>query len=108
MIIKSLGILITLIGSLPSVIIGRIIVGITSGINMTIIPIYINEMSPKEIAGLMGSYIQTILNIGILLAYAFGNFINLYTINQDWGHQTKKCFKDTLRIIIGAECLHLG
>ena len=30
-------------------------------------------MSPKEISGLMGSHIQTILNIGILLAYGFGN-----------------------------------
>ena len=70
----------TLFGSLPSVIIGRLIVGITSGINMTIVPIYINEMSPKEIAGLMGSYIQTILNIGILLSYSFGKLMIIFNL----------------------------
>jgi MFS family permease len=46
--------------------IGRLIGGIAVGINSQMVPIYINEISPIEISGIMGSMFQTMVNLGIL------------------------------------------
>lgn len=51
---------------------GRFLSGISTGINAELVPIYINELSPIEISGVMGSLFQFFINIGILIAFLMG------------------------------------
>lgn len=48
---------------------GRVICGIGVGGSATVIPIYMSEMSPKEIRGQLGSCYQLTYTIGILASY---------------------------------------
>lgn len=52
--------------------IGRLIGGVAVGINSQIVPIYINEITPIEISGIMGSMFQTMVNLGILISNLTG------------------------------------
>ena len=53
--------------------IGRFICGIASGLNLSIIAIYISEMAPLEVSGALGSYTQLFISIGILTPSLLGN-----------------------------------
>ncbi|KAJ5579530.1 uncharacterized protein N7459_005515 [Penicillium hispanicum] len=55
--------------SLSAFYIGRVICGLGIGGSATIIPIYMSEMSPKEIRGQLGSCYQLTYTIGILVSY---------------------------------------
>lgn len=55
--------------SLPAFYIGRVICGLGVGGSATVIPIYMSEMSPKEIRGQLGSCYQLTYTIGILASY---------------------------------------
>jgi sugar porter (SP) family MFS transporter len=48
---------------------GRVICGVGVGSSSTVIPIYMSEMSPKEIRGRLGSCYQLTFTIGILASY---------------------------------------
>ncbi|KAJ5722698.1 hypothetical protein N7488_000733 [Penicillium malachiteum] len=48
---------------------GRVICGLGVGASATVIPIYMSEMSPKEIRGQLGSCYQLTYTIGILASY---------------------------------------
>ncbi|KAF3384354.1 Quinate permease [Penicillium rolfsii] len=54
--------------SLPVFYVGRVICGLGIGGSATIIPIYMSEMSPKEIRGQLGSCYQLTYTIGILVS----------------------------------------
>ncbi len=72
------------IGSIPyPQIIGRFISGISAGVNSQLVPLYINEMSPIEISGFMGSFFQAFLNFGILTSYLMGLGIPEDAANYD-------------------------
>ena len=49
--------------------VGRFICGIAGGINCSVVPTYINEMSPKKIRGELSSYWNTSVLFGIFLSY---------------------------------------
>ena len=51
---------------------GRLLTGIATGINSQIIPIYINELTPIEVSGAMGTFFQSFINVGILISYVMG------------------------------------
>lgn len=55
--------------SLPAFYVGRVVCGLGIGGSATIIPIYMSEMSPKEIRGQLGSCYQLTYTIGILVSY---------------------------------------
>ncbi|CAI7652228.1 unnamed protein product [Penicillium pancosmium] len=55
--------------SLPVFYVGRVICGLGVGGSATVIPIYMSEMSPKEIRGQLGSCYQLTYTIGILASY---------------------------------------
>ncbi|KAL4894950.1 general substrate transporter [Aspergillus ambiguus] len=55
--------------SLPVFYVGRVICGFGVGGAATVIPIYMSEMSPKEIRGRLGSCYQFSFTIGILVSY---------------------------------------
>ena len=64
-----LGVVITLIGSPYCLLIGRLISGLIVGFNSSLIPLYISEVSPAEIRGVTGSFMNS---TGILVSYLFG------------------------------------
>ena len=53
-------------------IVGRLLSGVSMGINSQIIPIYINELTPIEVSGTMGTFFQSFINVGILVSYIMG------------------------------------
>ena len=53
--IALIGVMFTMLGPYVLVIIGRFIVGFTVGINCTAVTMYINELSPASLSGLMGA-----------------------------------------------------
>ncbi|OJJ37344.1 hypothetical protein ASPWEDRAFT_107795 [Aspergillus wentii DTO 134E9] len=55
--------------SLPLFYFGRVICGLGIGGSATVIPIYMSEMSPKEIRARLGSCYQFTYTIGILISY---------------------------------------
>ena len=50
----------------------RIIQGLLTGCYMSIIPIYINEISPKQIVGSIGIFTQLFVVIGIVFSFSIG------------------------------------
>ena len=50
-----IGVMLTMLGPYTLVIIGRLVVGFTVGINCTAVTMYINELSPASLSGLMGA-----------------------------------------------------
>ncbi|KAJ5528942.1 hypothetical protein N7527_002335 [Penicillium freii] len=69
--IFSLGVILETIDShsLPVFYLGRVICGLGVGGSATVIPIYMSEMSPKEIRGSLGSCYQLTYTVGILVSY---------------------------------------
>ncbi|KAE8145482.1 general substrate transporter [Aspergillus avenaceus] len=55
--------------SLPIFYLGRVICGLGIGGSATVIPIYLSEMSPKDIRARLGSCYQFTFTIGILVSY---------------------------------------
>lgn len=74
-------------GAYPQII-GRFLSGISCGINCQLIPLYINELTPIEISGFMGSFFQSALNVGIMISYIMGLKIpddsTNYDTSDDW------------------------
>ena len=60
-------------------IIGRVIVGLGVGIAAQIVPLYLAEVSPQEIRGLMISFNVAMITIGQLLSCIF-----VYYIRPNW------------------------
>jgi len=55
-----------------SLYIGRFILGIYVGIASGIIPVYLISISPPEVSGIVGSFNQLLITIGIATAYGLG------------------------------------
>jgi len=51
---------------------GRVIIGLTVGLNTTLVPLYIKEMSPSEMSGLTGFFNSHTYNFGILFSSLLG------------------------------------
>ncbi len=52
----------------------RFVSGIIVGINSSVIPLYLKEMSPVSISGLVGSLNNLFINLGMIVAYVLGLF----------------------------------
>ena len=53
--------------------VGRIVAGFCSGVNVALVSIYINEMSPDSMRGRTGAFNQLYITIGILATSVMGN-----------------------------------
>jgi sugar porter (SP) family MFS transporter len=51
---------------------GRFILGLAIGLNSTVIPLYVSEMSPTELTGFFGAFHQIFICLGIFVAYLLG------------------------------------
>ena len=73
-IVISIGSLFTLITNINLFIIGRAITGFCIGFNSTLVPLYMNEITPLSIKGLAGAFNQVQICIGSFIAVllAFG------------------------------------
>ncbi len=58
--------------SLSCLEIARLVCGICSGLNTTIVPLYIQEISPLSISGATGSYNELFITIGIWVTSLIG------------------------------------
>ncbi|BFZ23720.1 hypothetical protein BsWGS_26759 [Bradybaena similaris] len=64
---------ITLAAKSPEcLILSRVIVGLHSGLNITLCPLYLAEISPRKIRGAIGTCHQLAVTIGILVSQVFG------------------------------------
>ena len=52
----------------PSLLFGRFVSGLGGGLAIVYVPIYVNDVSPIELRGILGSMTQISVNFGILLA----------------------------------------
>ena len=55
----------------------RLLQGVLSGMYLALVPIYIHEISPKEIVGLLGCLTQLCVGLGVLVSYFIGMIFNL-------------------------------
>ncbi|XP_055515585.1 solute carrier family 2, facilitated glucose transporter member 5-like isoform X2 [Leucoraja erinacea] len=58
--------------SFEIIIIARIIIGICAGLSSNVVPMYLGELSPKNLRGALGVAPQLFITIGILIAQLFG------------------------------------
>lgn len=59
-------------------IIGKLIQGICAGAECSLAPLYISEMSPKSLKGIMGNINLAALPIGIIIAQLLSYMMNPY------------------------------
>ena len=71
-VIAIIGLVCSVFVELPILLVGRFISGFCVGLNSVLVPLYINEVSPISIKGIMGSMNQVFICLGILIAYTMG------------------------------------
>ncbi|XP_041482841.1 solute carrier family 2, facilitated glucose transporter member 5-like [Lytechinus variegatus] len=62
-------------GSPEMIIIGRFVIGFSVGMSLTIVPMYLAEISPVNLRGAITTVHQLLITIGLLLAQALGFFV---------------------------------
>jgi len=55
-----------------ALLVGRLICGYCVGLNSTLVPLYIAEVSPTPIKGVTGTFNQLFFSVGLIVAYSFG------------------------------------
>ncbi|XP_069804820.1 solute carrier family 2, facilitated glucose transporter member 5-like isoform X2 [Dendropsophus ebraccatus] len=58
--------------SFEVIIFSRLVIGICAGLSSNVVPMYLGEMSPKNLRGGIGVMPQLLITIGILIAQIFG------------------------------------
>jgi len=71
------GLVQTVAPTLPVVVVARAIIGVASGASTVLVPIYLGELAPPNLRGVIGTMTQFSLNTGILAADILGfPFVN--------------------------------
>ncbi|XP_029434775.1 solute carrier family 2, facilitated glucose transporter member 5 isoform X2 [Rhinatrema bivittatum] len=58
--------------SFEIIIVARFLIGICAGLSSSVVPMYLGEMSPRNLRGAIGVAPQLLITIGILMAQIFG------------------------------------
>jgi len=61
----------------------RFLFGVFCGVSSAIIPPYLTSMSPLSMTGIIGSFNQLLITIGISVAYAMDFFLESDTLDKD-------------------------
>mmetsp|Transcript_22750 Transcript_22750/g.31713 ORF Transcript_22750/g.31713 Transcript_22750/m.31713 type:complete len:542 (+) Transcript_22750:174-1799(+) len=81
----SLGMLIvTLAFSFESLFAGRLITGLGVGIGFAVCPQYVAELSPSELRGVLVSFFEIFINVGLLLGYTSAFAFYQLPSNYNW------------------------
>ncbi|XP_075148733.1 facilitated trehalose transporter Tret1-like [Haematobia irritans] len=62
------------------ILLGRVLQGFGAGFVMTVIPMYVGEISTANVRGATGSLMQLFLVAGILYVYSIGAYVSYYTL----------------------------
>lgn len=60
---------------------GRFLIGLAGGAFCISAPLYSAEISEKEIRGIIGTFFQILINVGILFVYCIGPFLSVFWTN---------------------------
>ena len=71
-IIAIVGTAITILPSQYALLVGRLVQGYSAGANSSVVPLVINELSPTEIRGSLGTFNQLLVTVGIIIAPLLG------------------------------------
>ncbi|XP_050401045.1 solute carrier family 2, facilitated glucose transporter member 1 [Patella vulgata] len=71
------------LGLVEMLIVGRLLVGINSGFNCVVMPMYVTEISPVAIRGILGTGHQIGIGISVIMANAFG-FTKVLGTEEKW------------------------
>ncbi|XP_007493090.1 solute carrier family 2, facilitated glucose transporter member 5 isoform X1 [Monodelphis domestica] len=69
--------------SFEIIIFSRIMVGICAGLSSNVVPMYLGELSPKNLRGAIGVVPQLFITVGILVAQIFG-LRSILTSEEGW------------------------
>jgi SP family facilitated glucose transporter-like MFS transporter 8 len=61
--------------------IGRFILGVAGGAFYISVPQYTSEIAEKEIRGILGSFLQLLISLGVLFVYIIGAYLSVFTTN---------------------------
>jgi SP family facilitated glucose transporter-like MFS transporter 8 len=67
--------------NVATMIVGRVFLGLSGGAFCVTAPMYIGEISSKEIRGTLGSFFQLMITIGILFVYGVGAGVNVFVLS---------------------------
>ena len=70
--------------SVGQLIAARILIGIAVGMVTFVVPLYLSEISPQKVRGMLVSLFQLAITAGILLAYLVGGIFAEYQHNWRW------------------------
>ena len=70
--------------SVGQLIAARILIGIAVGMVTFVVPLYLSEISPQKVRGMLVSLFQLAITAGILLAYFVGGIFAEYQHNWRW------------------------
>jgi len=70
--IAAVGVAVQLLNSQYLLVLGRLICGYCVGLNSALVPTYVSEVSPVKVKGLMGTFNQLFICIGVLIAFFLG------------------------------------
>ncbi|EGR34886.1 hypothetical protein IMG5_001150 [Ichthyophthirius multifiliis] len=79
LLLDGLGIVATCLTQVKNVhvlLVSRTLTGVATGLNSSIVPQYISEISPNELRGKMGTIFNTTIAMGIILSSILGQFFN--------------------------------
>lgn len=68
-----------------SLILSRLLCGVSLGLNSVIIPIFITEFSPASVSGMTGSFHSVFISAGVLLSFFFGFLMPFNQVFQENG-----------------------
>jgi len=105
-VIALIGTGLTLITEPHAMVFGRLIQGFCVGANSSLVPLYISEVAPTEIAGTLGTMNQLLITIGVIVAPVLGLHMPTFT-PKTFSHSDNQWFKVLLGFAAFAAVLRL-
>ena len=83
------------------IIVGRAIDGLGVGLGLAIGPLYMAELTPKELRGAVVTFSEIAINVGILLGYLSSFLLDPLPLNQGWRYMLGLAGIPPILIVLG-------